>query len=213
MFDYADFLHLIQKEKVVLFGKDVCMPSLEQAAQENPWYSGTILDPWPWRIRVAEEGKALYGHFYAGKLAFCSMDFLPVLLYTITPENDFAYRFERGEISPLQKAIVEVLQKEDSMRKDLLRKRVGEENKALFERSLVSLEQDLILCISGQSKKVNKKGQPYGWPINEYALVEKRCKQSFLDLSRMGKAQAFGAFKAFLSDNKTWPGKDRFEEE
>ena len=215
MLHYPDFIELVRENKIMLFAENSFgMPSLEEMTEGNPWFTGLEDDPWIWKNRIAQDRFALYGHFYSGRLAFCAREFIPVLLYTIAPENDLEYRYETGEITPLHRKIAENLKGRGGVRKDELRKSTGETAASRFERVLESMEGDLIVCISGQSRRISKKGVPYGWQVNEFSLVEEYFPECIQAASELGSVRAHEELYAMLKKHHAcWPGVYDLHEE
>lgn len=159
------FLFLLKSKKGYL--------SLEDVAKGLPWYSDLEHDPWRWKCRIANEKKAAYTRLFGKRHMFISWDWYPYYLSYFRngwSKDDF---FENGYLSRYAKDIYELLETEKILPSHEIRKLIGaDEEKTKFENALTELQAKLLITICGESKKLNKKGQPYGWSVVNFALTD-----------------------------------------
>ena len=158
-----------------LFKNSVPGFSVEEKTVPYHWWSeDPERDPWIWRGIVAESGKAAYGKFFEGKAGFISPEWFPVFANYRRDGYDFDSRWEDGKANIRLKKIMDHFQSgEEHFSHEL--KRIagfGKDGEKNFEGCVTELQMETYLVIRAFRSKLNKKGEPYGWPITVYAAPE-----------------------------------------
>ncbi len=144
--------------------------TLEKRTQ-NPWFTGRDNDPWEWRHVAAQSEKAAYGKFFLGSTGFVAKENIPAFIALRRHNKSARELFSEGLLSRRAKTIYDCFDLFPFLDAVELKERSGLE-KGDFDAGLTELQMLFLLCISGYTRKKNKKGEPYGWSINEYARME-----------------------------------------
>ena len=158
-----------------LFKNEIEGFSAEERTGSLGWWSGDPeLDPWEWRQLIARSGQVAYGKFFAGKAGFISRAWFPHFANWRRDGYDFDSRWDEGLASLRQKRIMDQFAAgEERYSSDLKRLAgFGREGEKNFEGTVTDLQMEGYLLIRDFRQRLNKKGQPYGWPISVYAAPE-----------------------------------------
>lgn len=60
-----------------------------------------------------------------------------------------------------------------------------------FEAALTELQGLFFLCISGQTRRVGRTGEPYGWPNNDFCRLEARFPEALAAPMRTVEAEEY----------------------
>ena len=171
-----ELLKLINKIGFIpLFKNGIEGFSVEEHTVPEDWWCGDPeIDPWEWRTQIAASGKAVYGKFFDKKAGFISKKWLPYFINYRRDGYDFESYWEDGKASLRQKKIMDVFDIDSEIFSNVLKTEAGfgkgkEKN---FDGVLTSLQMSLYLCVRDFQCKINKKGEPYGWPVAVYSLPE-----------------------------------------
>lgn len=142
---------------------------------DNQWHTddeGT--DPWKWRMRAASEGKTAYGKFFHKKSGFIAPRCIPAFIAVRRDNKSFAELYEEGLVSRKAKQVFDCFDWRIDWTFQQLRMEAGFGTGASrdFEAAMVELQMLFLINISGQSQRINKMGQPYGWASNDFGLLE-----------------------------------------
>ena len=149
--------------------------SVEERTADLAWWSGDPEeDPWEWRQCIARSGQAAYGKFFGRKAGFLSKAWFPHFANWRRDGYDFDSRWDEGLASLRQKRIMDQLGPRDELWSSELKRlagfgRGGERN---FEGTVTDLQMGGYLLIRDFRRRLNKRGQPYGWPLAVYATPE-----------------------------------------
>ena len=158
-----------------LFKNDIPMFSVEERTVPDRWWTGDISrDPWAWREKIAAESNIAYGKFFDKKAGFISKKWLPYFANYRRDGYDFDSRRDEGIAPYRQKMVMEIFETHDEMLSNQLKDTAGfgtngEKN---FEGTLTALQMQLYLCVRDFRQRINRKGEPYGWPIAVYTPPE-----------------------------------------
>ncbi len=149
-------------------------PSLEGEVFGSVWGDQLPDPPWAWKNRIAEQGRALYGHVLGGRHAFVSLGCLPTFFAAMRPKDDIEERYANGTVDNLTLRVARELRAFPRATKPKLRGMLGlsGKEKGKLEGALLRLERELFACVGAAVQRRNKKGEPYGWQINELWLCE-----------------------------------------
>lgn len=157
---------------------DKTLFSLE-AMTDNAWYDNAPDDPWRWRVRAAEEGKMAYGTFFLKKKGFIWQEMLPAMIAVRRENRIFEELYDDGLISRPAARVWKCFELFPEWAQTDLKREAGfgkGENSA-FGSALTELQMKMLICISGQTQRINRKGEPYGWPQNLFCRIDARFPQ------------------------------------
>lgn len=170
-----DCLSLIHKSGFLpLFSNEIPGFSVEEHVPvEHWWCDDASVDPWIWRMILAEDPSIAYGKFFNKTAGFISKDWFPTFANYRRNGYDFDALFEDELASYRSKKIMDVFELDDeSIGKELMSYEVkamagfgkdgGEKG---FEGSITELQMQTYLIMSRFAQKKNKKGESYGWHI------------------------------------------------
>ena len=149
--------------------------SAEERTCPTDWWGGDAArDPWEWRQLIARSGRVAYGKFFGKKAGFISKAWFPDFANWRRDGYDFDSRWDDGLATARQKKIMDQFTEADALLSYELKERAGfgkggEKN---FEGTVTDLQMSSYLIIRDFRQKLNKKGQPYGWPRAEYTTPE-----------------------------------------
>lgn len=158
-----------------LFQNEISGFSAEEHTSASFWWSGDPeQDPWEWRQLMARSGRVAYGKFFGKKAGFISKAWFPRFANWRRDGYDFDSRWEDARASLRQKRIMDQFAARQELYSFELKGlagfgKGGEKN---FEGTVTDLQMGGYLLIRDFRQRLNKKGQPYGWPISVYATPE-----------------------------------------
>lgn len=148
--------------------------SLEREVEGSVWGDTLPDPPWNWKNRIAAQQRALYGHVLGGRLTFVSLGWTSVFFAALRPEDDIEERYAAGLVDNLALRVAREMRAMPCSTNYQLRGTLGlsGKEKGKMEGALRKLEREMFLSIGASTQKRNKKGEPYGWQINELWLTE-----------------------------------------
>lgn len=158
-----------------LFKNEIDGFSVEEHTSDLYWWSGEPeQDPWQWRQLIARSGRVAYGKFFGKKAGFISKAWFPHFANWRRCGYDFDSRWDEGLAMMRQKRIMDQFEGGAERYSSELKRlagfgKAGEKN---FEGTVTDLQMDGYLLIRDFRQRLNKRGQPYGWPICVYATPE-----------------------------------------
>ena len=161
-----------------LFKNDIPGFSLEERTVPECWWcDDPKRDPWIWREIIARKHDIVYGKFFAKKAGFISKEWLPVFANYRRDGYDFDALYEDGKASNKQKKIMDhfMEEKEDSeIYSNELKKLAGfgKGGEKGFEGAITNLMMQMYLCNCDFRRRMNKKGEEYGWNVALYSSLE-----------------------------------------
>jgi hypothetical protein len=172
---YDQFCDAVAEEGFMTFTRNPWgAPSLEDRVYGTVWGDELPDPPWAWKNRIAEQGKALYAHALGGRNVFVSMAWLPVFFAAYRPQEDIEERYAEGLVENLTLRVAREMRAMPRRIKADLRAGLGltGKEKGRMEGALNRLEREMFLSIGATTHKRNKRGEPYGWGVNELWLCE-----------------------------------------
>ena len=161
-----------------LFRNEIPGFSLEERTAPEYWWSGDPKrDPWEWREIIARRGELAYGKFFEKKAGFISREWLPYFVNHRRDGYDFDALWEDGKASARQKKIMDLYADEKAEQEyfsNELKKKAGfgKDREKGFDGTVAALQMQMYLCMSDFRQRINKKGEPYGWPVAVYKTPE-----------------------------------------
>lgn len=140
---------------------------------DNIWFTGLEDDPWEWRRVIAVRGKQAYGKFFGGKAGFVSRDCIPAFIAARRDNRSFTELYGDGLVSRDAKRIWECFEMRAEWTHQALKTEAGFNGRGReFEAAVTELQGLFFLCVPGQSRRINKKGEPYGWLCNDFGRMD-----------------------------------------
>lgn len=151
-----------------LFKNELSGFSVEERTTSYGWWSGDVkIDPWQWRMVLAEGKQVAYGKFFNKRTGFVSLEYLPYFVNFRRNGYDFDTLWEEGKASARQKKIMDLFIENKEMFSFEVKKQAGfckggEKN---FDGTVGELQNKTYLCMSNFRQKTGKRGQAYGWQV------------------------------------------------
>ena len=158
-----------------LFKNEIDGFSVEEHTSSLYWWSGNPeQDPWEWRQLIARSGQAAYGKFFDNKAGFISRAWFPHFANWRRDGYDFDSRWDEELASMRQKRIMDQFANGEERYSFALKRLAGfgREGEKNFEGTVTQLQMGGYLLIRDFRQRLNKRGQPYGWPISVYSTPE-----------------------------------------
>lgn len=158
-----------------LFKNQVPSFSVEEYTVSAGWWSGDPeRDPWEWRKAAARSGRVAYGKFFNKKAGYISKKWLPVFVNYRRCGYDFDSLYEEGKADRRGKKIMDLIEKHSSLASFEIKQMAnfckgGEKN---FDGVITELQMRTYLCIADFRRKINRRGEEYGWPTAVYTPPE-----------------------------------------
>ena len=158
-----------------LFKNEAAGFSVEEHTADCAWWTGDAeRDPWEWRQAIARSGRVAYGKFFAKKAGFISKAWFPQFANWRRDGYDFDSLWDDERATMRQKRIMDQF----AGRPELFSYEIkslagfgkgGEKN---FEGTVTDLQMRGYLVIRDFRRRINKRGEVYGWPIAVYTMPE-----------------------------------------
>ena len=157
-----------------LFSNDIPGFSVEEyTISEDWWCNDPKRDPWLWREIVAERQAAVYGKFFQKKMGFVSKEWFPAFANARRCGYDFDARWDDEKAGYRHKKIMDAFDGGEAIISYELKERAGfNSGEKNFEGTLADLQMQTYLCAKQYRRKINKKGEEYGWSIAVYSKPE-----------------------------------------
>lgn len=148
--------------------------SVEERTASSAWWSGSTEDPWAWRETIAADGDIAYGKLFQNRAGFVSKEWYPVFAAFRRDGYDFDSRYEDGLASYRSKLIMDVFQSYDTLPSYQLKELAGfgRSGEKGFDGVLNTLQMQTYLTVKEFKRKINKKGEAYGWSVASYTTPE-----------------------------------------
>ncbi len=167
-----------------LFSNDIKGFSVEERVTAEQWWTEEEkTDPWRWREILSNHPDITYGKFFNRSAGFVSKEWFPVFANYRRNGYDFDSLYEDDLASAKSKKIMDAFEPDESgVGKSLLssdlRSIAGKD-----ESTLVHLQMQSYLVISGFRHRLNKKGEEYGWRLAVYETPETKWGQAHVTSS------------------------------
>lgn len=158
-----------------LFENGIPGLSVEEHTESAYWWSGDeARDPWEWRILIARGRRIAYGKFFDHKAGFISQQWLPYFANARRSGYDFDALWDDGLASYRQKLLMDPFDQTPEIFSNELKERAhfGKDGEKNFDGTVTALQMQTYLCVCDFRQRLNKKGEPYGWPIAVYTTPE-----------------------------------------
>lgn len=148
------------------------LPSLSEETRSDAWHTGDPdTDPWRWKDRVASEKRLAYGCILGGHKGFVSARMYRYFYMAYQPVEPMEERWAAGEINQSTWQLWRLFEERQSLDTAEIRQMMGVTAKrggSRVDSSIQELQRDYHITVSGNRRKVNRAGEPYGWPASVY---------------------------------------------
>ena len=158
-----------------LFESNIPGFSVEEHTDPAYWWAGEYAkDPWEWRTIIAREGNIAYGKFFGKRAGFISKKWFPYFANMRRDGYDFDSLWEDGKANQRQKRIMDLFEDDTRLFSYEVKSKAGFGKGGLknFEGTMADLQMMTYLCMRDFQKRVNKRGESYGWDVAIYAKPE-----------------------------------------
>lgn len=154
----------------------------EHTNAEDWWASNSETDPWEWRSVLAAEGNIAYGKLFKNKAGFISKEWYPLFASYRRDGYDFDSRYEDGLGSRKAKNIIDVLTEHKCLASHEIKSLAGfgKEGEKGFDTTMTLLQMQTYITVRGFQRKLNKKGEEYGWAAGVYSLSEELYGEDYI---------------------------------
>ncbi|MDL2206662.1 hypothetical protein LJC33_07120 [Eubacteriales bacterium OttesenSCG-928-N13] len=192
---YEQFIERVNALGVMAFshGFPDGFPTLEQMTTPQQWHTGEVAtDPWQWKDRAAAEQKLAFGCILGGHKGFISRAMYPLFYAAMRPRESLQARYEDGTVSSATLQIYQLFEDRFQLSTADIRSALGVTKKQGASRAdgaVIDLQKQFLITVNGNQRRINKDGQPYGWPANTYTTVE-RWTQDWIDENPISAEEA-----------------------
>lgn len=140
---------------------------------DNVWFDGSETDPWGWRVEIAEKKNQAYGKFFKNKTGFVSRTCIPAFIAVRRNNRNAAELYRDGQLSRRARQVWDCFEQCAEWTFQELKHQAGFDGQSReFEAALTELQGLFLLCVCGQSRRINRQGEPYGWPNNDFGRID-----------------------------------------
>ena len=160
------------------------LPSLGGETAESQWHTGLDSDPWRWKDRVAEEKRLAYGCILGGNKGFVTERMYPIFYAAFHPMLAMPERWACGTVSQTTWQLWQLFEEKSILNISQVRQSMGVTRKqgaSAVDAAIRQLQQEYYITVDGNDRKVNAKGEFYGWPVNRYCRVVEWAPAGWLD--------------------------------
>lgn len=181
---YQDFLERVDELGFMALSNRA-LPALFAEIPDNSAFTGDPdTDAWIWKDRAAEEKKLAYGCILGGHRGFVSARMYPLFYTAYQPEDPMELRWNAGEVNETTWQLWQLFEKKTILSTYETRQEMGVTAKSGGSRvdaGIRELQRAYYITSAGNKRKLNKHGQPYGWPACVYETVESWAPEGWLD--------------------------------
>jgi len=199
---YEDFIDRVNDLGFMAFSNILPgFPSLPEETSNESWHTGDMdTDPWRWKDRAAEEKRLAFGCILGGNKGFVSASMYSLFFTAFHPQEHMEERRAYGQISQTlwqlwqlftgcmdeQETLITATRTNTLLDTGDIRRRMGVAKKggSKVDRAIQELQQYYYVTVAGNRQKVDKFGQPYGWPSNVYETVENWVPEEWMKLNK-----------------------------
>ena len=162
-------------------------PSLGDETAESLWHTGLDTDPWRWKDRVAEEKRLAYGCILGGHKGFVTQRMYPIFYAAFHPTLSMPERWAGGTVNQRTWQLWQLFEEKGTLNISQVRQTLGTSRKqgaSAVDTAIQQLQREYYITVDGNERKVNAKGEFYGWPINRYRRVVDWTPTGWLDSAK-----------------------------
>lgn len=162
------------------------LPSVAEETEESMWHTGDQeTDPWCWKSRCAVDKKLAFGCIIGGHKGFVSSEMYHIFYAAYHPKETMASRWESGYINQTQWRLWNLFNEKGVLSTKDVRDEMGVTKKkggSAVDTAIKQLQKEYYITVAGNKRKINKLGEPYGWPANTYELVSNWLPKEWSDI-------------------------------
>ncbi len=171
------------------------MPSVSTETADGQWHTGDPeTDPWQWKDRIAVEKRAAFGCLIGGNKGFISPRLYPAFLRAFQPAEELEERWSQGLVKPVVWETWQQFENQSVLStSDLHRfwKMAGKKGTSAMDGALRELQMQFRITVAGNRRKLDRFGQPCGWPSLLYERVDTWAPEDWQTAAeRMDPAEA-----------------------
>ncbi|WP_432408721.1 AlkZ-related protein [Wukongibacter sp. M2B1] len=163
------------------------LPSLAAETEKSMWHTGdNETDPWSWKSRCAKDKKLAFGCIIGGHKGFVSSEMYHIFYAAYHPEETMETRWKTGKISQTLWTLWNLFNEKGVLSTKDLRDEMGVTKKkggSAVDTAIKQLQKEYYITVAGTKRKINKLGEPYGWPANTYELVVNWIPKEWADMA------------------------------
>ena len=140
---------------------------------DNAWFDGSDTDAWGWRTEIAKKGDQAYGKFFCGKAGFVARRCIPAFIAVRRENRSLTELYADGVVSRGALQVWRCFeQRVEWTFQDLKREAGFLGQSRAFEAAVTELQGLFFVCITGQTQRISRAGEPYGWPNNDFGRMD-----------------------------------------
>ncbi len=173
---YADFLARV--EELGFMSLSPILPGFPSLGDETPeplWHTGLDTDPWRWKDRAAEEKRLAYGCILGGHKGFITQRMYPIFYAAFHPVVHMPERWANGTVKQRAWQLLQLFEESSALTTGQIRQALGVSRKrgaSAVDAAIQQLQHEFYITVAGSERKINAKGEPYGWAVNRYQRIE-----------------------------------------
>lgn len=168
------------------------LPSLGDETAESLWHTGLDTDPWRWKDRVAGEKRLAYGCILGGHKGFVTQRMYPIFYAAFHPTLSMPERWAGGTVNQRTWQLWQLFEEKGTLSISQVRQTLGASRKqgaSAVDTAIQQLQREYYITVDGNERKVNAKGEFYGWPVNRYCRVVDWVLAGWLDSAKDWSAE------------------------
>ncbi|WIV12463.1 hypothetical protein [Proteiniborus sp. MB09-C3] len=173
--EYSDFVSIVEDLGFMpLSNNCIDFINLSDLTRPEQWHTDLPSDPWQWRINIERDHKAAYAKLFGKKPGFISLEWYPKFLAARRKGRSFLELYSDGLLSNHAKQIYSLFEEHESLATHEIRSLGGftKELDSKYESAMSELQMWMFLTVNGTKRKMNSKGEAYGWSSTVYSTVE-----------------------------------------
>ncbi len=163
------------------------LPSLGDETAESLWHTGLDTDPWRWKDCVAEEKRLAYGCILGGHKGFVTQRMYPIFYAAFHPTTSMPERWAGGAVNQRTWRLWQLFEEKTTLNISQVRQTLVASRKqgaSAVDTAIQQLQREYYITVDGNERKVNAKGEFYGWPVNRYRRVVDWAPAGWLDSAK-----------------------------
>ncbi|MFC2028295.1 hypothetical protein ACFLTX_00015 [Chloroflexota bacterium] len=177
------------------------LPSMVAETPKEIWHTGLESDPWRWKDRAAEEKRLAYGCILGGHKGFITRRMYPIFYTAYHPFKPMPDRWSTGTINQMTWKIWGLFEETGVLTISQVRKMLGVSRRkggSAADAAIKILQQEFYITMDGSERKINARGEFYGWPVNRYRRVVDWVSEGWLNTT--GQWDAVQAGQSILDE-------------
>jgi hypothetical protein len=150
------------------------LPSLGGETAPGLWHTGLDTDPWRWKDRAAEEKRLAYGCILGGHKGFVTRRMYPIFYAAFHPTLSMPERWAGGAVNQTTWQLWQLFEQKGVLNVSQVRQTLGAgrgHGAGALDTAIQQLQREYYITVDGNDRKVNARGEYYGWPVNRYRRV------------------------------------------